>query len=425
MNLIDRDRASVWHPFTQQKNMIAPVAVSKAKGSLLYDENNNSYIDAISSWWVNIHGHAHEYIAQKLYEQALTLEHIIFAGFTHEPAVTLAERLLKLLPVGFSKIFYSDDGSTSTEVAIKMAIQYWWNQSAVNGEQSTVSKNKLLAFTNAYHGDTFGAMSVSDRSVFTLAFHDVLMEVIFIDTPDEANINSIKEEIAQQADSIAAFIFEPLVQGAGGMKMYNATLLDELLHFIKEKNIVCIADEVMTGFGRTGKMFASEHLQTQPDIICMSKGLTGGTMALGVTACTEKIYQAFVSDDAQKTFFHGHSFTANPLACAAANASLDLFETNNVLNTIQHIEQKNIAFAQQLRQLNGIKNIRVLGTILAFEIEQGEDVYLNSISQTITQKALEKNVYLRPLGNTVYIMPPYCITNEELDKVYRVLLEVV
>jgi adenosylmethionine-8-amino-7-oxononanoate aminotransferase len=216
-----------------------------------------------------------------------------------------------------------------------------------------------------------------------------------------------------------------LVQGAGGMKMYNATLLDELLHFIKEKNIVCIADEVMTGFGRTGKMFASEHLQTKPDIICMSKGLTGGTMALGVTACTEKIYQAFVSDDAQKTFFHGHSFTANPLACAAANASLDLFETNNVLNTIQHIEQKNIAFAQQLRQLNGIKNIRVLGTILAFEVEQGEDLYLNSISQTITQKALERNVYLRPLGNTVYIMPPYCITDEELDKVYRVLLEVV
>jgi adenosylmethionine-8-amino-7-oxononanoate aminotransferase len=268
-------------------------------------------------------------------------------------------------------------------------------------------------------------MSVSDRSVFTLAFHDVLMEVIFIDTPDEANMNAIKEKIAQQADSIAAFIYEPLVQGAGGMKMYNAVLLDELLHFIKEKNIICIADEVMTGFGRTGKMFASDHLKTKPDIVCMSKGLTGGTMALGVTACTDKIYQAFVNDDSRKTFFHGHSFTANPLACAAANASLDLFEKNNLFENIQHIEQKNIAFAQQLRQLNGIKNIRVLGTILAFEIDQGEDVYLNSISQTITQKALEKTVYLRPLGNTVYSMPPYCITDEELDKVFAVLLEVI
>jgi adenosylmethionine-8-amino-7-oxononanoate aminotransferase len=425
MNLTDRDRLYVWHPFTQQKNMITPVAVTKAKASLLFDENNNSHIDAISSWWVNIHGHANEYIAQKIYEQALMLEHIIFAGFTHEPAVALAERLLKLLPDGFSKIFYSDDGSTSTEVAIKMAIQYWWNQSMVNGEQSTVSRNKILAFTNAYHGDTFGAMSVSDRSVFTLAFHDVLMEVIFIDTPDEANITSIKEKITQHADSIAAFIYEPLVQGAGGMKMYNALLLDELLHFIKEKNIICIADEVMTGFGRTGKMFASQYLKTRPDIICMSKGLTGGTMALGVTACSENIYQAFVNDDAQKTFFHGHSFTANPLACAAANASLDLFEINNVFENIHHIEQKNIAFAQQLRQLNGIKNIRVLGTILAFEVEQGEDIYLNSISQGITQKALEKGVYLRPLGNTVYIMPPYCITDEELDKIYSVLLEVI
>jgi adenosylmethionine-8-amino-7-oxononanoate aminotransferase len=429
MNLIDRDRSFVWHPFTQQKNMTSPIAVAKAKGSLLFDENNNSYIDAISSWWVNIHGHANEYIAQKIYEQALTLEHIIFAGFTHEPAVTLAERLLKLLPQDFSKIFYSDDGSTSTEVAIKMAIQYWWNQSseqlAVNGEKLAVSRNKILAFTNAYHGDTFGAMSVSDRSVFTLAFHDVLMEVIFIDTPDEANINAIKEKITQHADSIAALIYEPLVQGAGGMKMYNAVLLDELLHCIKEKNIICIADEVMTGFGRTGKMFASDHLKTKPDIVCMSKGLTGGTMALGVTACTDKIYQAFVNDDSRKTFFHGHSFTANPLACAAANASLDLFEKNNLFENIQHIEQKNIAFAQQLRQLNGIKNIRVLGTILAFEIEQGEDVYLNSVSLTITQKALERNVYLRPLGNTVYIMPPYCITDEELDKVYAVLLECI
>jgi adenosylmethionine-8-amino-7-oxononanoate aminotransferase len=288
-----------------------------------------------------------------------------------------------------------------------------------------VNRNKILAFKNAYHGDTFGAMSVSDRSVFTLAFHDILLDVIFIDVPDQENINSIKEKITEQENLIAAFIYEPLIQGAGGMKMYNAVLLDDLLHFIKQKNIICIADEVMTGFGRTGKMFASEYLQTMPDIICLSKGLTGGVMALGVTACTEKIYNAFVNDDAYKTFFHGHSFTANPLACAAANASLDLFETNDVLQHVQFISEKNIAFAQQLRQLNGVKNVRALGTILAFEIVQGEDVYLNSISQISTKKALDKGIYIRPLGNTVYIMPPYCITEDELGKVYNILLKVI
>ncbi len=406
--------------------MSTPVAITKGKDSYLIDENNNAYIDAISSWWVNIHGHSNEYIAQKIYEQALQLEHIIFAGFTHEPAVKLAERLLKILPGNFFKIFYSDDGSTSTEVAIKMSIQYWWNvQSMVNGKQPTERRIKLLAFKNSYHGDTFGAMSVSNRSVFTLAFHDILPDVIFIDTPDENNISSIKEEIAKHENSIAAFIYEPLVQGAGGIKMYDATLLDELLYFIQQKNIICIADEVMTGFGRTGKMFASEYMQTKPDIICLSKGITGGVMALGVTACSEKIYNAYITDDARKTFFHGHSFTANPLACTAANANLDLFEKNNVLGQIENIGVQNRAFAAQLKELNGIKNVRMLGTILAFEITQGDDVYLNNISQVVTAKALEKGVYIRPLGNTVYIMPPYCITNEELEKVYAVLTEIL
>lgn len=405
--------------------MSAPVAITKGKDSYLIDENNNAYIDAISSWWVNIHGHSNEYIAQKIYEQALQLEHIIFAGFTHEPAVKLAERLLKILPGNFSKIFYSDDGSTSTEVAIKMSIQYWWNVQSMADGQRSEKRIKLLAFKNSYHGDTFGAMSVSDRSVFTLAFHDILLDVIFIDTPDENNISSIKEEIAKHENSIAAFIYEPLVQGAGGIKMYDATLLDELLYFIRQKNIICIADEVMTGFGRTGKMFASEYMQTKPDIICLSKGITGGVMALGVTACSEKIYNAYITDDARKTFFHGHSFTANPLACTAANANLDLFEKNNVLAQLENISAQNLAFAAQLKELNGIKNVRTLGTILAFEIIKGDDVYLNNISQVVTAKALEKGVYIRPLGNTVYIMPPYCITNEELEKVYAVLTEIL
>lgn len=424
MTLQERDYQVIWHPFTQQKNRQAPIPIVKGKGTLLFDENGNTYIDAISSWWVTLHGHAHPYIAEKLYEQALQLEQVIFAGFTHEPAVALAERLLPLLPNQFAKIFYSDNGSTSTEVALKMALQFWWNKrSTVNGQQST-ERTKILAFNNAYHGDTFGAMSVSDRSVFTLAFHDKLFEVVFIDTPSADNIDALIATVNEHSTEIAAFIYEPLVQGAGGIKMYDAALMDRLLAAVKQYDIICIADEVMTGFGRTGKLFASEYLAHKPDIICLSKGLTGGTMALGVTACTDDIYQAFVNDDKLKTFFHGHSFTANPLACTTALASLDLFVQNNCLQTIAWIEAENKQFAEKLtthHASHSIKNVRVLSTILAFEIVSGKDEYLNNIASIITQQAMAAGVYIRPLGNTVYIMPPYCITADELQKVYTVL----
>ncbi len=394
--------------------MAPPIPIVKGSGSLLFAEDGSAYIDAVSSWWVNLHGHAHPYIAEKIYQQALQLEQVIFAGFTHEPAVALAERLLPLLPGNLSRVFYSDNGSTSTEVALKMSIQYWWNK----GE---TGRKKILAFKNAYHGDTFGAMSVSDRSVFTLAFHDLLFEVVFIDTPTKENINDSKTVIQQYANEIAAFIYEPLVQGAGGMKMYDAGLMDELLAAVKQSNIICIADEVMTGFGRTGKLFAGEYMINKPDIICLSKGLTGGTMALGVTACNNKIYEAYVNDDAYKTFFHGHSFTANPLACTAALASLDLLEKENCLTQIEWITASNKQFAAALAGNKNIKDIRTLGTILAFEIAKGKDEYLNNISAVITQMAIDKDVYIRPLGNTVYIMPPYCIREEELQKVYEVI----
>ncbi len=399
--------------------MPAPIPIVKGKGSLLYDEAGKTYIDAISSWWVTLHGHGHPYIAEKIYQQALQLEQVIFAGFTHEPAVQLAERLLPLLPGKFARIFYSDNGSTSTEVALKMAIQYWWNK----GEKQ---RRKILAFGNAYHGDTFGAMSVSDRSVFTLAFHDLLFEVIFIDTPSHENIDEVNAVINEHADEIAAFIYEPLVQGAGGMKMYDAAYMNQLINSLQKKNILCIADEVMTGFGRTGNLFASEYMSVKPDIICLSKGLTGGTMALGVTACTNEIYQAYVDDDTYKTFFHGHSFTANPIACTAALASLDLFEKDNCLEKIQWMYASHQRFAEEIQTRNyPIKDIRVTGTILAFEIEQGEDGYLNNISKQITDLSLAEGVYLRPLGNTVYTMPPYCITEEELNKVYSCMLSVL
>ena len=430
MNLQERDKAVIWHPFTPLKQAPAPIPIVQGKGVFLTDEDGNQYIDAISSWWVNLHGHAHPYIAEKIYEQAKILEQVIFAGFTHRPAIELAERLLPKLPGRFSKIFYSDNGSTATEVAVKMALQYWWNREAFGDEPSAGGqqqpRKKILAFNNSYHGDTFGAMSISDRSIFTLAFQDKLFEVIFIDTPATENLDTLKTIIDKEGDEIAAFIYEPLLQGAGGMKMYEAGLLDELLHTVKKHGIICIADEVMTGFGRTGKLFASAYCREQPDIICLSKGLTGGTMALGVTAAAPRIVDAFVTDNRLKTFFHGHSFTANPLACTAALASLDLLEKESCLQNIQNIAATNTTFTDRLKKSSlPIRNLRQLGTIIAFEIEQGKDEYLNNIAATITQMALKEGVYIRPLGNTVYIMPPYCITTEELQKTHAVITQVL
>jgi adenosylmethionine-8-amino-7-oxononanoate aminotransferase len=417
MNLVDKDLKYIWHPYTHQKLMPPPIPVAKAKGTLLFDESGKKYIDAISSWWVNIHGHAHPYIAKKIYKQAETLEHIIFAGFTHKPAVNLAKKILPLLPGKFKKVFYNDNGSTAVEVALKMALQFW-----VNGEEK---RTKIVALCHSYHGDTFGAMSVSSRSIFTKAFEDKLFEVIFIDTPSHTNTQQIKCQIEQYINEIACFIYEPLLQGAGGMKMHDPYCLNELLVFFKKNNIICIADEVLTGFYRTGKMFAGEFLKSTADIICLSKGLTGGTMALGLTACTQKIYDRFVSDDKTKTFYHGHSFTANPLACTAALASLRLLEKKKCIKNINKIILGNKRFLTRLQnsKLNSrVKNLRQSGTVIAFEIiTLATDNYLNSISNSFSAFCLQRGVYLRSLGNTIYIMPPYCIKKKELKKVYSVI----
>jgi len=273
-------------------------------------------------------------------------------------------------------------------------------------------------------------MSVSDRGIFTLAFHDFLFEVIFIDTPTTENIADIKDIIHEHGKGIACFIYEPLVQGAGGMKMTDPYLLNELINTARLNDIICIADEVMTGFGRTGRLFASEYLEKKPDIICLSKGLTGGTMALGLTACTEQIYSAFVTDNKLNTFFHGHSFTANPIACTAALASLDLLEKESCLTKIEWICRQQANFIEKLMNNadlypHKIHSPRQLGTIAAFEISSGPDVYLNNISSDVTRKCMKLGVYLRPLGNTVYIMPPYCIKKEEMEKIYDVLLRVL
>ena len=404
----------IWHPFTQMKTASKPIHIASGKGAILYDINGNPYIDAISSWWVNIHGHANEYIANKIAEQARILEQVVFAGFTHSPAKTLAKSIIENLPSHFSKVFFSDNGSTAVEVGIKMAIQFWYNQGIKN-------KTQIIAFENAYHGDTFGAMSVGERNVFNKPFEPHLFTVTHIPLPNKENVNKIKKQINDIASSgtVAAFIFEPLIQGAAGMLMYEATYLDELISIANENNIICIADEVMTGFGRTGKLFAINHLNQKPDIICLSKGITGGFMPLGLTVCSNKIYEPFFSDEKEKTFFHGHSYTANPLACSAANASMELLTKDSCKQQINTISASLNDFAESLRFFNTIQNIRQFGAILAFDIVTEESTsYLNSAGDNAYHYFLSKGVILRPLGNVVYLMPPYCISQLELNKVY-------
>jgi adenosylmethionine-8-amino-7-oxononanoate aminotransferase len=412
MSLVERDLAVIWHPYTQMQTAQAPIPIVRGEGACLYAEDGTKYIDAVSSWWVNIHGHSHPYIAQKVSEQLFKLEHAIFAGFTHEGAVLLAERLLAILPSNQKKAFYTDDGSTAVEAAIKMCLQYWHNK----GEQRT----KILAFNNAYHGDTFGAMSVSGRSAFTAAFDSLLFEVEFIDLPNAENIESIKYLVSSIKTETSCFIFEPLVQGSAGMIMYEAGYLNELMAHCRQESILLIADEVFTGFGRTGKNFACDHLQVQPDIMCFSKGLTGGTMALGLTTCTDAIYNAFLSDDRMKTLFHGHSYTANPVACAAALASLDLFLEPSTQKNINRIAAGHAAFAETIKDHHRIKSIRQTGTILAMEWETGNGTsYFSNLRDTLYHYFLGKGIILRPLGNVIYILPPYCISNAELDYIYQ------
>lgn len=420
MNLSGRDRQSIWHPFTQAQTADPPIAIVRGEGVYLFDENGKRYIDAVSSWWVNLHGHVHPYIAEKISEQAGKLEHVIFAGFTHEPAVELSERLLKHLPAHHKKIFFSDNGSTSVEVALKMAIQYWFNR----GEK----RNTILAFNNAYHGDTFGSMSVSERGSFTRPFHDFLFDVIYVDAPTPQNedraIAQLESTIANHPLSMASFIFEPLVQGASGMLMHDSEALNRMIAMCREHGVLTIADEVMTGFGRTGKYFATDYLSEKPDIICLSKGLTGGFMPMGVTSCTEDIFKAFLSTDRMKTLFHGHSYTANPLGCSAALASLDLMEKGETWQAINRIEKKHLQFKMEMTAHDHLRDVRQRGTILAMELETGNDSsYFNNLRDLIYNFFLEKGILMRPLGNVMYLLPPYCISDDDLDYIYRCIKE--
>jgi adenosylmethionine-8-amino-7-oxononanoate aminotransferase len=435
-NLADRDRAVIWHPYTQMKTAPLPVPIARAEGVYLYTEDGRRLLDGISSWWVNIHGHGRPEIADAIARQAAKLEHVLFAGFTHEPAIELAERLTAVLPAGLSRIFYSDNGSTAVEVALKMAYQYWRNR-------GQPGRREFVALHHAYHGDTVGAMSSSAASVFTSAFEPLLFSVHRAEAPycyrcplglerpscKIACLESLERILESRQDAIAALIVEPMLQGAGGMIVWPEQFLAGARRLCDQYGVLLIADEVLTGFGRTGTMFACEHASISPDIMCLSKALTGGYLPMGVTAATEQIYEAFLADDRSKTFFHGHSYTANPLACAAAIASLDLFERDNSLRRVKMLEQQLTAGLDKLRRLEMVGNVRVIGGVGAVELVMPDALarrfappspapagegYLHTIGPALYKAFLERGLLVRPLGHILYLMPPYVITADEV-----------
>ncbi|MET0752100.1 MAG: adenosylmethionine--8-amino-7-oxononanoate transaminase [Pyrinomonadaceae bacterium] len=412
MNLVERDRKVLWHPYTQEKTAPLPIPVIRGEGVWLFTEDGRKILDGISSWWVNIHGHAHPFLNEALARQANTLEHAMFAGFTHKPAVELAEKLVEKTPENLTRVFYSDNGSTAVEVALKMAYQFWQNR----GEE----RKTFVALANAYHGDTFGAMAASDESSFTKPFQNLLFRVLRA-SGDAAELEKI---FAENAGEIAAMIIEPMLQGAGGMIVWKKEFLAKARELCDKYNILLIADEVLTGFGRTGKMFACEHAGILPDLMCLSKALTAGYLPLGVTLATEEIYEAFFSDDRAKTFFHGHSFTANPLSCAVAVASLELFERENSLEKVAFINQKFESFFPKLLELKCVSEVRVIGAIGVVELNTG-DGYLAEIGPKLYQEFLKRNVLLRPLGNVLYFMPPYVISESEIDWVLGEIADVL
>jgi len=413
-NLKKTDLKNIWHPFSPLGGR-EPLMVKKAKGVYLYTPDGRKILDAISSWWVNVHGHAHPKVAKAIGKQAKRLEQVIFAGFTHEPAAKLSQTLMRILPKSQDKIFFSDNGSTSVEVALKLAIQYWFNKG--------VERKQIIALEGAYHGDTFGSMSVGDRGIFSMPFFPYLFEVKFVPFPEGDGQNTIAAMKEIASENTAAFIYEPLVQGAGGMRMYSPDVLNELIAIVREKGGICIADEVMTGFGRTGKTFASDYLENKPDIFCMSKGITGGFLPMGVTSVSKEIADAFNEEETRKTFFHGHSYTANPLACAAANASMSLLLKKKTQESIQRIGEQHKAFMERFNPPEAVADVRATGTILAIELKADDAGYVSKIKEQIYDFFLAKDLLLRPLGNVIYILPPYIITNDELERLYSAIEE--
>jgi adenosylmethionine-8-amino-7-oxononanoate aminotransferase len=420
----------IWRPFTIQLPEKEYLNVVRGEGIYLYLENGRKLMDMISSWWVNIHGHARVEIAQAISAQAYQLEQVIFADFSHEPAEHLARNLMEITHNNFHKVFFSDNGSTAVEVSLKLAHQYWKNKDSLN-------RNEVIAFEGAYHGDTLGAMSTSGESIFTNIFDELLFNVTRLPFPstwenddqvelkEEIVLARLRSQLEEHPSRYAAIILEPLIQGAGGMNMCRPIFIERICNIVREYEILVIFDEILTGFGRTGSLFAYQQTSIIPDIMTLSKGITGGFLPLSVTMMNKNVYDQFNTSDPVKTFWHGHSYTANPLGCAAANASLKIL-LENVDPVYSKLESWHKQYSIELTSIIGVAKYRVCGTIAAFNIETDQESgYLNKIGLKIKEEALKRGIYLRPLGDTVYLMPPYCITKQELEHVYIQLSDIV
>ncbi len=432
-DIIERDLRHIWHPYTQMKDCedTPPIAVHRAKGMKLFDSDGRFYYDTISSWWCNIHGHGHPAIRKAIKKQIDRLEHVLFAGFTHEPAIDLAERLIKIAPPGLGKVFYSDNGSTAVEVALKMSVQYWQNR-------GLKEKRCFVSLDRAYHGDTVGAMSVSGVDLYNKRFEKLFFESFKAPTPycyrcpaggEKGKcamecLSAMEGILKEYAVKIAAIIIEPLLLGAGGMIVYPAEYLKGVSVLAKKYGVHLIADEVATGFGRTGKMFACGHAGVTPDMMCLSKGLTSGSLPLAATLVSEEIYGAFYGDyDEHKTFYHGHTYTANPVACAAANASLDVFEKERSLERVPAINKMLTGFLAEMARLDIVGDTRSIGVVGAMELVEDKAAKKpidpkRRIGREIYKRGLEKNLLLRPLGDIVYFFLPLCATERELSRIF-------
>ncbi|MBH43706.1 MAG: adenosylmethionine--8-amino-7-oxononanoate transaminase [Rickettsiales bacterium] len=422
-NILDNDRNYIWHPFTNIKQSKPPIVISSANNDKLIDIDGNEYLDLISSWWVNIHGHSKKEIIESITEQSKLLDQVVFADLTHEPAVKLAKKLSELLPGDLNRIFYSDNGSTSVEIAMKVCYQFWFNQG--------IKKNQFVALNGGYHGDTLGAMSVGFSSGFYQPFNDLVIDTHFLPYPENyIGNNSIEEKelySLDQADKIIdkygkdliAIIIEPLIQGASGMKICRPKYLNTLVKKFKQNNILVIFDEVMTGFGRTGKMFATDYLNIIPDVVCLAKSITGGYLPLAATIFTETIHRQFMDLDISKSFLHGHSFTANPIACSAANTSIELFGKENTFLKIEQIQKLHQEGLELINKNSSVSKVRMIGTIAAFDLDVLDAAYGSNVSTQIKERFLEKGYIIRPLGKTIYLMPPYCISVATLQKAYE------
>ncbi len=416
MTLQERDKKHLWHPLKQHQLHPDSLAIVKAKGCILTDEHGNEYIDAISSWYTCMFGHCNDFITNRVYQQMQQLDQVMFSDFTHEPAVKLSEELIKILPKNQNRIFFNDNGSTAVEAGIKMALQYYFNK-----EQK---RTTFIAFENGFHGDTFGAMSVSGLSVYNGPFEDFLIEVKRIPVPNGENHKEILNQLTAYANQykIAGFIYEPIIQGAAGMKIHNAAGLNEILALCKSKKILTIADEVMTGFGKTGSHFASDFVETKPDIICLSKALTAGLVPMAITSCTEEIYEAFLSNDMAKGFFHCHTYSANPIACSAAIAAVELLQTSEIQDRIKEISRAHKKFEKHIDAHPIVRSTRSQGVIFALDLDTKMERY-GDLRDKLLKFFMSRGVFLRPLGNTIYIQVPFVINNIELQKVYDTIEE--